>query len=202
MKNRYTELIKDLSDKELIFHLYLTQLILLAVSFVLGIILFDHRSTFFSLFNWKDDNILFIGGGVALIVVVIDTLLTKVLPERFYFDGGLNERIFQRRNVFHIAFIAGLVAFSEEILFRGVIQTHVGLIFSSILFAVIHYRYLFNWFLFINIILLSFLIGYVYEITDNLAVTIFMHFLIDFLLGLIIRLKHYKLERTGRDGYE
>lgn len=202
MKNRYTELIKDLSDKELIFHLYLTQLILLVVSFVLGIILFDHRSTFFSLFNWKDDNILFIGGGVALIVVVIDTLLTKVLPERFYFDGGLNERIFQRRNVFHIAFIAGLVAFSEEILFRGVIQTHVGLIFSSILFAVIHYRYLFNWFLFINIILLSFLIGYVYEITDNLAVTIFMHFLIDFLLGLIIRLKHYKLERTGRDGYE
>lgn len=202
MKNRYTELIKDLSDKELIFHLYLTQLILLAVSFVLGIILFDHRSTFFSLFNWKDDNILFIGGGVALIVVVIDTLLTKVLPERFYFDGGLNERIFQSRNVFHIAFIAGLVAFSEEILFRGVIQTHVGLIFSSILFAVIHYRYLFNWFLFINIILLSFLIGYVYEITDNLAVTIFMHFLIDFLLGLIIRLKHYKLERTGRDGYE
>lgn len=202
MKNRYTELIKDLSDKELLFHLYLTQLILLAISFVLGIILFDHRSTFFSLFNWKDDNILFIGGGVALIVVVIDTLLTKVLPERFYFDGGLNERIFQRRNVFHIAFIAGLVAFSEEILFRGVIQTHVGLIFSSVLFAVIHYRYLFNWFLFINIILLSFLIGYVYEITDNLAVTIFMHFLIDFLLGLIIRLKHYKLERTGRDGYE
>lgn len=202
MKNRYTELIKDLSDKELLFHLYLTQLILLVVSFVLGIILFDHRSTFFSLFNWKDDDILFIGGGVALIVVVIDTLLTKVLPERFYFDGGLNERIFQRRNVFHIAFIAGLVAFSEEILFRGVIQTHVGLIFSSILFAVIHYRYLFNWFLFINIILLSFLIGYVYEITDNLAVTIFMHFLIDFLLGLIIRLKHYKLERTGRDGYE
>ncbi|WP_318508542.1 type II CAAX endopeptidase family protein [Bacillus sp. T3] len=202
MKNRYTELIKDLSDKELLFHLYLTQLILLAISFVLGIILFDHRSTFFSLFNWKDDNILTIGGGVALIVVVIDTLLTKVLPERFYFDGGLNERIFQRRNVFHIAFIAGLVAISEEILFRGVIQTHVGLIISSILFAVIHYRYLFNWFLFINIILLSFLIGYVYELTDNLAVTIFMHFLIDFLLGLMIRLKHDKLERTGRDIHE
>jgi uncharacterized protein len=202
MKNRYTELIRSLTDRELLFHLYLTQIILIVLSFFLGIIFFDHFSEFIDLFQWKDKNILIYGATAALIVVTIDTILTKILPEHVYFDGGLNERIFQNRNVLHIAFIASLVAFSEEILFRGVIQTHFGLIVTSILFAIIHYRYLFNWFLFINIILLSFFIGYLYEITGNLSVTIFMHFLIDFLLGLMIRLKHYKLERTGRDVHE
>lgn len=202
MKNRYNELIKELSEKELLFHLYLTQLILFIISFIIGIFLFDDNSAFFQLFDWSDSNVYLVGGGAALVVVIIDTLLTKILPEHFYFDGGLNERIFQNRNVVHIAIIASLVAFSEEILFRGVIQTHYGLIISSILFALVHYRYLFNWFLFLNIILLSFLIGYIYDVTQNLSVTIFMHFLIDFLLGLMIRLKHNKLERTGRDVHE
>ncbi|MGJ7919949.1 lysostaphin resistance A-like protein [Neobacillus sp. LXY-4] len=202
MKNRYNELIKELSEKELLFHLYLTQLILFIISFIIGIFLIDDYSAFFQLFDWSDSNVYLVGGGAALVVVIIDTLLTKILPEHFYFDGGLNERIFQNRNVVHIAIIASLVAFSEEILFRGVIQTHYGLIISSILFALVHYRYLFNWFLFLNIILLSFLIGYLYDVTENLSVTIFMHFLIDFLLGLMIRLKHNKLERTGRDVHE
>ncbi|WP_147533821.1 CPBP family intramembrane glutamic endopeptidase [Bacillus marasmi] len=202
MKNRYTDLIKELSERELLFHLYLTQLLLLVVAIILGTILFDNFQEFYQLFNWNDANVLLLGGIAGVIVVVIDTILTKVLPEHLYFDGGLNERIFQNRSFIHIAIIAGIVSFSEEILFRGVIQTHFGLIFSSIIFAAIHYRYLFNWFLLLNIIILSFFIGYIYEVTNNLSVTILMHFLIDFLLGLMIRIKHDKLERTGRDVHE
>lgn len=198
MKNRYTDLIKELSDRELLFHLYITQVILMVVAVILGFILFDNITDFFQLFNWSDVQVIFVGGIAGLIVVLIDTVLTKVMPEQMYFDGGLNERIFQSRSVIHIAFIAAMVSFSEEILFRGVIQTHFGLFISSLIFAVIHYRYLFNWFLLLNIIILSFFIGFIFEATNNLAVTIFMHFLIDFLLGLMIRIKHYKLERTGR----
>jgi uncharacterized protein len=74
-------------------------------------------------------------------------------------------------------------------LFRGIIQTKVGLILASIIFAIIHYRYLFNWFLFINIVILSFFIGLIFDWTDNLAVTIIMHFVIDFLLGVYIKIK-------------
>ncbi len=128
-------------------------------------------------------------------------LFIKFLPDHYYDDGGINERIFQNRSVFHIVIISALVAFCEEVLFRGVIQTHFGLVVSSIIFALIHFRYLFNWFLFLNVVLLSFFIGYIYMITDNLSVTIFMHFLIDCLLGLTIRLKHYKIERNGRDDF-
>ncbi|MEM5598897.1 CPBP family glutamic-type intramembrane protease [Niallia circulans] len=56
----------------------------------------------------------------------------------------MNKRVFENRNPFHIAFIALMVAFCEEILFRGVIQTNLGLLLSCLLFAMMHYRYLFN----------------------------------------------------------
>lgn len=197
MKKKYADIIKDLSDKELLFHLYLTQLVLLIVSFISGIILFDPVADFFHLFKWKDVNILLVGGTAGIAIVLLDLFLMKVLPPSLYDDGGLNEKIFRSRNVIHIAGIAAFVAFSEEILFRGVIQTHFGLAVSSILFALVHYRYLSNWFLFLNIITLSFLIGYIYHITGNLLVTISMHFLIDFLLGINIRIRHLKQVKSN-----
>lgn len=194
MKEKYNGLIKELSDRELLFHLYLTQVILLVISVILSMILFDSFRDFLDLFNWNDKNIVIIGGAAGLAVVILDLILMKWLPPSYYDDGGLNERIFKGRSVFHIAIIAAIVAIFEEILFRGVIQTHVGLIASSIIFAVVHYRYLFNLFLFINVIVLSFFIGFIFLITENIIVTIFMHFIIDFLLGIIIKYRKNRQE--------
>jgi uncharacterized protein len=191
MKNKYNELIKGLTDKELLFHLYMTQIILLVITFILGILLFDHFS-FLQSIDFSDLRILLIGVLAGVMVVFIDILLMKLLPSSFYDDGGLNERIFKNRSVIHIAWIAAFVALSEELLFRGVIQTKVGFILASLIFAIIHYRYLFNWFLFSNIVIISFFIGFIYYWSDNLAVTIFMHFTIDFLLGLYIKFTHSK----------
>jgi uncharacterized protein len=188
MKKRYFELINGLTDKDLLFHLYMTQVILCAISLILGFIFFDDFS-YFNNFNLKDFQIISIGIPAGIAVVIADILLMKWLPSSYYDDGGLNERIFKNRNVFHILIIALFVAFSEELLFRGIIQTKVGLILASIIFAIIHYRYLFNWFLFINIVILSFFIGLIFDWTDNLAVTIIMHFVIDFLLGVYIKIK-------------
>ncbi|MCM2531788.1 CPBP family intramembrane metalloprotease [Neobacillus pocheonensis] len=186
MKNRYKELINGLTDKELLFHLYLTQLILLTISFILGIFLFDHFS-FLERLDWTDIHIISIGIPMGVAVVMMDMGLMKWLPSSFYDDGGLNERLFRNKNILHIMLIAAVVAFSEELLFRGIIQTKVGLVLASIIFAIIHYRYLFNWFLFLNIVFLSFFIGLIYQWTNNLAVTIIMHFVIDFLLGIYIK---------------
>lgn len=199
MKNRYHDIIKELTDRELIFHLYLTQLILLAVSFILGLFIYRNLSFFYDLFNWQDQAIFKIGVMAGLLVVLLDLLLMRVLPNKFYDDGGLNERIFQNRNVFHIAVIAFIVSYSEELLFRGIIQTQFGLIAASIIFALIHYRYLFNWFLFCNIFTLSFVIGLLYSWTGNLAVTFIMHFIVDFLLGLFIMIKNKKSQNKGSD---
>ncbi|MEH7124344.1 CPBP family intramembrane glutamic endopeptidase [Bacillus sp. JJ1532] len=200
MKEKYTGIIKELSDRELLFHLYLTQFILLAISFILSLILFNRFSDVLNLFKIGDMNILFIGGTAGLAVVLLDVILMKLLPPSLYDDGGLNERVFRNRSVFHIALIAAIVAFCEELLFRGIIQTHVGLVFSSLIFAVVHYRYLFNWFLFLNVVVLSFFIGYIFLITNNLFVTIFTHFIIDFLLGLIIKYRHNTGSKSGNTG--
>lgn len=189
MKDRYKETVAGLTEKELLFHLAATQILLLTISGILGMIVFDSIKEFTELFVWDDQNILTYGLGAGAAVVALDVVLMKYLPKSYYDDGGLNERIFRNRSVSQIMLIAAVVAASEEILFRGVIQTNTGLIISSIIFAVVHYRYLFNWFLFTNIILLSFLIGFIYMVTHNLAVTIIMHFVIDFILGLIIKFR-------------
>jgi uncharacterized protein len=189
MKNNYSEMIKELTDKELIRHLYLTQIILLVLSLGLSVFLFK-GFTYWQQFHLVDIHIVTIGLSAGLMVVIIDFLFTKWLPSSYYDDGGLNERIFRHQSVFHIFVMTLFVAFSEEMLFRGIIQTKMGLILSCIIFAVVHYRYLFNWFLFINIVLLSFLIGFIFAWTDNLAVTIVMHFVIDFFSGIQIKWKN------------
>ena len=145
MKNKYSEIINELTDKELIRHLYLTQIILLVLSLGLSLFLFKGLA-YWQQMNWFDMDIVTIGMSAGLMVVIIDFLFTKWLPSSYYDDGGLNERIFRHQSILHIFVITLFVAFSEEMLFRGIIQTKMGLILSCIIFAGVHYRYLFNWF--------------------------------------------------------
>ncbi|MFJ7681826.1 CPBP family intramembrane glutamic endopeptidase [Peribacillus butanolivorans] len=189
MKNKQAELIKQLTDKQLLYNLFLTQIILLTLAFFLGIILFNDRSTFFELFIFNDLNILLFGIPAGIIVVLFDLFMMRVTPSSYQDDGGINERIFSSLSYSMIFVVALVVAISEELLFRGVLQTHLGLLWTSIIFAAVHYRYLFNWFLFLNVLVLSFFIGFLFEWTNNLLVTITAHFLIDFILGVLIRRK-------------
>lgn len=193
MKNKQAQLIKQLTDKQLLYNLFLTQIILLTIGFFLGIILFEDFSTFRSLFDIKDMDILLIGVPAGILVVIFDVVMMKVTPVSYQDDGGVNERIFSSLPYPMIFIVSLLVAVSEELLFRGVMQTHIGLLWTSIIFAAVHYRYLFNWFLFLNVTLLSFLIGFLFEWTQNILVTITAHFLIDFILGILIRHKYVKL---------
>lgn len=202
MKKNYFDLVKEIPDEELVKSLYATQILLLTVAFILGIFLFDSFHAFFDLFHFADLNVLFVGTGAGLAVVIVDVILMKLLPEKWYDDGGLNERIFQKRSFSEIAAIAAFVAAGEEILFRGVLQTHFGLVAASLLFALVHYRYLFQFFLFINVTGLSFLIGFIYLQTENLAVTIVMHFIIDFLLGCMIKIKFDKNKREQEGNFD
>ncbi|MGX2960263.1 CPBP family intramembrane glutamic endopeptidase [Peribacillus sp. JNUCC 23] len=199
MKNKQAELIGRLSNQELHKQLFLTQILLLVISAILGFILFDYFSSFTKIFRmeWK---IIYIGVSAGITVVLLDLVMMKLLPEAYHNDGGINERIFTSLSYPMIAVVALSVAISEEVLFRGVLQTHIGLIWTSVLFALVHYRYLFHPFLFANIILLSFFIGFIFEMTGNLYVTISMHFTIDFILGLIIKMtKGKNLDRKREE---
>ncbi len=187
-KQNYFQLLDTLSDKELIKHLYITQFILLIISAGLGIFVFHMENVYAALFSFKSHYIT-IGFALGAAVVGLDMLFMKYLPEKYHDDGGLNKRIFRNMHPVHIAIIAAVISISEEVLFRGIIQTNLGLLVASIIFAVVHYRYLFNWFLFVNIVFISLIIGFLYMWTGSLWATIIMHFTIDFFLGLLIRYK-------------
>ncbi|MCH1624783.1 CPBP family intramembrane glutamic endopeptidase [Ferdinandcohnia quinoae] len=190
MGKRQADIIKELTDKQVLFHLYLTQIVVLIVSLIIGYLLFDNIDSFLNLWDLKDINIILVGGSTAVIVIMIDFMLMKYLPKSMYDDGGINERIFQNRGIAHIFGLCLLIALAEEILFRGVIQTHFGIMIASIIFALLHIRYLYKWVLLISVVLLSFLLGYIYEVTGNLAITVFAHFMIDFVFAVKIRMEN------------
>jgi uncharacterized protein len=187
LRNKQAELIKQLSNRELLVNVWVTQCILVLLSAVLSFFLFKDSDSFWHLFSLYDRNILLIGIPAGLLVVLLDLFFMKVMPESYHNDGGINERIFTSMSYPMIALVSMGVSVSEEILFRGVLQTHTGLLWASAIFALVHYRYLFTPFLLISIVLLSLFIGFIFELTGNLFVTIAMHFTIDFILAVIIK---------------
>jgi membrane protease YdiL (CAAX protease family) len=192
MTNKQSEQIQKMTDRQILINLYATQFALIVIAAILGFFLFPSWDAFFSLWEWNGKEIALYGGLGGFAIVVLDWFLMKFSPKEMYDDGGVNERIFSKRSVWHISIIACIVAISEEILFRGIIQSNFGIIVASIIFALLHLRYLSKLLLFIVVVLLSFFLGYLFEITENLNVTILAHFLIDFTFACIIRFEYKK----------
>jgi len=184
---KQAELIQSMSAKEIRKALYMSQLLFFIVSIILSYFLFNHISDWTTFFKLDIQQIVYFGIIPAVIIVLFEIILYKFVPKQHFDDGGINKKVFKNQTIPHIFLIAFIVAISEELLFRGVIQTTFGYVFASSLFAVIHYRYLRKPLLFILIVLISFLIGYLFEKTGNLFVTIVFHFIVDFLLGIYIR---------------
>lgn len=182
------ELIESLTSNQLKESVYYTQLLIFTIS-VSMILLFMSLNNFISLFVFDLKEFTYYGLIPALAVVLINLILDWAVPAEYLDDGGINEKLFEGQSVKSIFFIALTVSISEEILFRGILQTHFGLIIASIVFALIHVRYLRKPILFISVLLLSFGLGYLFLVTSNLLVTIIAHFTIDFLLGLIIKFR-------------
>lgn len=178
-----------LTDKELLFNLYLTQFVIFVLAVILGVFSFPSWQQFFLLFRFHWQEIILIGGGMALLVIVVDLLLYCYLPKKWLDDGGINERIFAKRTIFHIFFIALIVSFCEELLFRGILQTKIGYVWANGIFAIIHFRYLKKPIIFMLTVGVSFLLGASFLVTNNLFVPMFAHFLIDFILGTFIMIK-------------
>src|SRR5699024_2784698 len=142
-----------------------------------------------NLFEFNLYDILYYGVLPAFIIILINIILDKFVPKQFLDDGGINEKLFSNQSVYSIFIIAAVVAISEELLFRGVVQTPYGYLFASLLFAALHIIYLKKIILLLVVLGISFYIGHFYELTHNHNVTITAHFIIDFILGLIIKFK-------------
>ncbi|MDQ0225067.1 CPBP family intramembrane glutamic endopeptidase [Metabacillus niabensis] len=192
MFKNQSEQIKQLSDKQVLQSLYFTQFLLIIISIVMSIFLFKDRNDFLKVWEYKDNDFLLFGFITALIVIIIDYIMMKLLPSHLLDDGGVNEKIFKNRNVLHIIFLTALIAFSEELLFRGIIQTHFGLLIASLIFAILHFRYVTKIVLFIMVVAVSFFLGIVYELTNTIYSTMIAHFIIDLVFAIQIRRKFLK----------
>src|SRR5699024_11898493 len=92
----------------------------------------------FTLFSWNIKDILWYGIIFAIILVAIEIVLDKVVPNDWIDDGGINEKVFKNQSVLNIFIIALVVVISEEFLFRGFIQFTFCYIFSSSLFVLFY----------------------------------------------------------------
>ncbi|MBA9085391.1 hypothetical protein FHR92_001857 [Fontibacillus solani] len=175
----------QLNERLLLINLYITQGLTLFIGLV---ILFFQKRNPISLFKLPENiNFIYFGLGLAGIMFLVDMILSKFVSEDSMDDGGINEMLFKKRPLWHIALISIIVAICEELLFRGAIQHGIGPYWTSILFAVIHIRYLKHWIPTGWVFISSYGLGYIYILTGTLWAPILCHFLIDFVSGIVIR---------------
>jgi membrane protease YdiL (CAAX protease family) len=179
--------VDDLDDRMLLINLYATQ----ALTFIIGFIwvLFQHQNLIELFAIPKELTFLWWGAGLAGAVIAVDLLLSRFVPEEANDDGGVNDRIFRKRPIWHIAVISLIVSICEELLFRGAVQHAIGPYWTSILFATIHVRYLKHWIPTGLVFSISYGLGWIYIQSGSIWAPILAHFLIDFVMGLIIRFR-------------
>lgn len=179
--------VDEIDDRMLLINLYATQ----ALTLIIGIIwlLFQRQNLFGLLAVPTMPDVLWWGLGMAAAVVAVDLLISRWVPEDAADDGGVNERIFKQRAVWHIAVISLVVAICEELLFRGAVQHAIGPYWTSIVFATIHVRYLRHWIPTGLVFSISYGLGWIYEQSGTIWAPILAHFAIDFVMGLIIRFR-------------
>ncbi|WP_027093684.1 type II CAAX endopeptidase family protein [Cohnella thermotolerans] len=178
---------QDLDDRLLLINLYLTQLI----TFIIGLlwVILQGRNAI-SLLKWPaNPGFLAFAAGLAVLVVALDIAVSRWMPEEAMDDGGVNERIFLTRPIWHIVLICLVVSVCEELLFRGAVQHAIGPYWTSIVFAAIHVRYLRHWIPTGMVFGISYALGWIYLHTGTLWAPIVAHFLVDLIMGLIIRLR-------------
>ncbi len=124
---------------------------------------------------------------IGLTVVGLDGLVYRFLPRSWTDDGGLNRMLFEHMPVGWIAIVALSAALAEELLFRGAIQYWLGIVGSSLLFTLIHFRYLKKWLLVLMVFGISLVFGWMTDFSGSLVPAMCAHFVIDFLMGLLIR---------------
>lgn len=177
----------QLTDRLLLINLYFTQ----ALTLIIGIIwiFFQKRNPLELLTLPQGWHFAMYGLGLAVLMLVVDFLLSAVMPEDSMDDGGINRMLFRKRPIWHIVCIAAIVSVCEELLFRGAIQHSFGPYWTSIIFALIHFRYLNHWLPTGWVFVSSYGLGYIYEQSGTLWAPILCHFLIDLISGLAIRFR-------------
>lgn len=180
--------VDEIDDRMLLLNLYLTQALIL----IIGIVwLIFQKQNVISLLTIPENmaNVFLYGVIFTGLAVLLNVVASKFSPEEANDDGGVNERIFKSRPIWHIVVLCLIIAFCEELLFRGAIQHTFGVYWTSVIFATIHVRYLKHWIPTGLVFCISYGLGWIYLETGSIWTSILAHFLFDLIMGLAIRFR-------------
>ncbi|QKE71793.1 CPBP family intramembrane metalloprotease [Arthrobacter citreus] len=167
---------------------YSTQLVILVISIICIAIFIGTNKFINDLHFYKNYQTYLYGFGAGFGLVIFNILLNFVIPERLLDDGGFNKRFFSSLSIPEMTVLCILIALSEELLFRGFIQAKFGLIIASVVFALVHFRYVKKPILLTVVLIESFFLGYLYLRTNNIIIVFIAHFLLDYVLGMYMKL--------------
>lgn len=179
--------IDSIDSRLLIINLYITQALIFVIA---ALLLWFNRIPVHELFSplpHAGATVVTYGILCAAFVLLCDYALARFVPDSAMDDGGLNRKLFEDRALWHVAVICLVVAFCEELLFRGAVQHLIGAYWTSVLFAAIHVRYLRHWLMTLLVFVISYALGWIYMQTGTLLTPMIAHFMIDFVLGVYIR---------------
>ncbi|RNC28764.1 MAG: hypothetical protein AWM53_01205 [Candidatus Dichloromethanomonas elyunquensis] len=175
-----------ISRKLLRYNMILSLGIMLSASFLLARLI-TPRISILSIFQgyFTAKTVIVLVAGCILLFVLQLFFITYISRD------GLKDEInrylmdyFSLPELFAVFFLGAL---SEELLFRGVIQFHLGIWISSILFAVIHFRYLRKIFLLTEVFLMGMILGCSYLLTQSLWVPICCHWSVNYITAVFIK---------------
>lgn len=122
-----------------------------------------------------------IGIAASLILVSLSLLITLTYEPFKKSMITLDQMIISKIEKFDIIPVALLSGIAEELFFRGILQTSIGLYASNIIFALLHFPGKEFWVYSLWTLFAGLFLGNIYDYTNNLFIVIVAHVMNNFL---------------------
>lgn len=195
----------DISRKAIVRILIFQEVFLVAISLfwiyvkhpnsfkISGIYAFSYLSPFKNM----NFNLTSVGLGLAasLILVFLSFLISYTYDPFKKSMSSLDEMIISKIQMSDIIPIALASGIAEEIFFRGILQNGIGIYFSNIIFALLHFPGKEFWVYSLWTLFAGLFLGNIYAYTNNLFIVIIAHVMNNFLALLLWKKFKHKILR-------
>jgi membrane protease YdiL (CAAX protease family) len=124
----------------------------------------------------------------SILLIIVVVAFTVIIPKE-KLDDEINNILISYLSYPELAVVFLLGSICEELLFRAVIQSYLGIILTSLIFTLAHYRYFAKPYLMIQVLIMGAVLGYAYKLSGVFLVVVAIHFLVNFI--------NVVLEKTG-----
>src|SRR5699024_2894832 len=114
---KQADIVRQLSSNDLKKSVLYTQIIIFFISIILSLFLFNFFTYCVKLFDLHILINIYYGVITACIVIFIDLVIDKYIPNHYIDYGGINNKLFKNQSILYIFIIALIVIIAEELLF-------------------------------------------------------------------------------------